>query len=343
MRIFLLPISTRRTLLYCERVASVPAPGQSQPYTERIIAKATTTWAGWEKAEKGWQKRLTGYGNQLFKRIPYQEWGLKSFPPATKVRLAEVDAAREGDAGPGPGPGYECLYPGAFMKGRSVTDLLTQLATERQAFHRRGMITSMVWMPITVPFALVPVIPNIPFFWFAFRAYSHYRALAGGRFLHHLLRRNLVRPTDSKVMDGLYAAGLLHPTREAARAATGTPPSEEEMAWIVAQVEAEAKGGGEGGGGGAVGEGGGVEGGGGEEVLLLRPWSGQVIAEAFGLAEMRVEIERAVEQVEKAVSVEREARAVGQARMLEEGTGEKTARPVATRAKAGEMEQDAKR
>jgi len=148
MRIFLLPISTRQTLIYCERVPYTPKPGQKRPLTEWAVDKAATTWAGFEKADKGWRKQLTYYGNQLFKRIPYQEWGLKSFPPATKAQIEEINKGNVA---------FECFYPGSFLKGRSATELLKALATERQALHRRSMWTSMAMLPITIPFALVPM------------------------------------------------------------------------------------------------------------------------------------------------------------------------------------------
>ena len=148
MRLFLLPISTRRTLIYCERVAPVLAPGEKLPYSERIITRAATTWAGWEKAEKGWQKWLTVRGNQLFARIPFEEWGLKSIPPATKKRLEDVDARKTT---------FECLYPGKFLKGERVPEVLKRLATERQALHGRKIWTSIAWMPVVAPFALVPM------------------------------------------------------------------------------------------------------------------------------------------------------------------------------------------
>jgi hypothetical protein len=152
MRIFLLPISTRRTLIYCERVQEnlTGANAQKPPLSERAIQRATQLWATWEKAEKGWQKQVTVYGNQLFKRIPYEEWGLKSFPPATKQRLGSIEADGEQHQ-------YECLYPGSFMKGRNITDVLRQLAVERQALHRRRMWWSIGLMPISAPFTLVPV------------------------------------------------------------------------------------------------------------------------------------------------------------------------------------------
>lgn len=104
MRLFLLPISTRRTLIYCERVAPSLAPGATKPpIADRIIAKSSEVWTGWEKAEKGWQKKVTDYGNALFRRIPFEEWGLKTLPPATKKKLEEVGGGKMGEV--------ECLFP----------------------------------------------------------------------------------------------------------------------------------------------------------------------------------------------------------------------------------------
>lgn len=147
MRLFLLPISTRRTLIYCERVQE-QLSGAKPPLQERVINKASSTWATWEKAEKGWQKQVTVYGNKLFRRIPYEEWGLKSVPPATKKRIEDVDNGKLT---------FDCLYPGAFLREAEVPRILRALATERQALHRKRMWTSIAWMPITIPFTVVPM------------------------------------------------------------------------------------------------------------------------------------------------------------------------------------------
>lgn len=149
MRLFLLPISTRRTLIYCERVPHIPTtPGAKPPLSERIIDKASETWAGWEKAEKGWQKKVTVYGNHLFRRIPFEEWGLKTIPPATKKRLEDVDNGKLE---------FQCLYPGAFLDGRQVPEVLKRLASERQGLHQKKLWQSIAWMPVTIPFTVVPV------------------------------------------------------------------------------------------------------------------------------------------------------------------------------------------
>ena len=148
MRLFLLPISTRRTLIYCERVQEAVTKGAKPPISERVLNKAAHTWAEWEKAKKGWQKQITVYGNQLFKRIPYEEWGLKSIPPATKQRLQEVDQGKVQ---------VQCLYPGAFLNDGRVPEVLKAIATERQGLHNRRLWTAIALMPVSAPFTLVPM------------------------------------------------------------------------------------------------------------------------------------------------------------------------------------------
>jgi len=84
----------------------------------------------------------------------------------------------------------------------------------------------------------------------------------------------------------LYAAGLLHPTREESRKA-GIPTDSATKA-VAGKVS------------------GGVE-----ETMLLRAWNGKLLAERLQLPELELEIERAVEQVEKAVEDGRKAQADG--------------------------------
>ncbi|KAK5151506.1 mitochondrial K+-H+ exchange-related-domain-containing protein [Cryomyces antarcticus] len=275
MRLFLLPISTRRTLIYCERVNKKLPPGEKPPIVDRVTGKANETWAEWEKAEKGWKKMLTEYGNKVFTRIPFAEWGLKTIPPISAERQAAALAGKETP---------EVVFPGAFLPSNRVTSVLHKLATERQALHRKRMWWSVVGMPISVPFALVPIVPNIPFFYLAFRAWSHYRALYGSQYLEFLVDKKLIKPTPSTSLDELYTAGLTYTTRAESREA---PMPTEEHTAKVSKTFATAHGEGS------------------EEFMLLRRWNGKLLAEHFKLPEMEIEIERAVEQVEKALEADR--------------------------------------
>lgn len=86
-------------------------------------------------------------------------------------------------------------------------------------------------------------------------------------------------------MDELYTAGLLHPKREVAR--DTSRPSGEEIQEVAKVIEAQTNGGK-------------------ADVMLLQRWNGKLIAEGFKLPEMEIEIERAVEQVEKAIKSKEE-------------------------------------
>lgn len=97
--------------------------------------------------------------------------------------------------------------------------------------------------------------------------------------LEHIVRSKHLTLTPSPKMDELYASGLLHPNGAAGKAAP--VPTEEEIKQV-----AEARGGG-------------------EDAMLLQKWNGEVLAEAFSLPEMEIEIERAVEQVGQAMEKER--------------------------------------
>ena len=146
MRLFLLPISTRRTLIYCQKLNQQLSNEQS--YVDKVTNKASATWVKWEKFESGWQKKVTQYGNKLFQRIPYEEWGLKSIPPLSAQRKSsELEGKKNVDV----------AFPSSIIKGESIFDTVTKLGTERQAFHRKWMIWSIVGMPISAPVALIPV------------------------------------------------------------------------------------------------------------------------------------------------------------------------------------------
>jgi hypothetical protein len=153
MRLFLLPVSTRRSLIYCEKLHE-KAPTERTIF-DKITNKANETWAAWEKDEKAplnWKKKVTFYGNQALKRIPYEEWGLKTIPALTTKRKQAILEGREK---------YQVIFPGLYMKQEKIPEILKQLATERQSMHRSHMIWSIVGMPFTAPFMLIPVYVRI--------------------------------------------------------------------------------------------------------------------------------------------------------------------------------------
>jgi hypothetical protein len=146
MRLYLLPISTRRMLLYCQKF-DTQAP-ESKTLADKVTLKATQMWAGWEKKEKGWQKQVVNLGNQAFRRIPYEEWGLKSVPPLSNKRRQDD---LQGKAK------IQVVYPKTAIPTTKALGVLQRLGTERVTLHKSRLVYCLVGMPISIPFALVPV------------------------------------------------------------------------------------------------------------------------------------------------------------------------------------------
>ena len=149
MRLFLLPISTRRSLVYCERLHD--QVGRRRSLLDRATTKANETWAAWEKDEAAvlnWKKRLTVYANVAFRRIPYEEWGLKTIPALTAARRKAAEDRSDS---------VHVVFPGRYLREASVPDVLRKLASERQALHRRRMLWSIAAMPLTAPFLVIPM------------------------------------------------------------------------------------------------------------------------------------------------------------------------------------------
>lgn len=115
-----------------------------------------------------------------------------------------------------------------------------------------------------------------------------FTALYGAQYLELLIGKKLMELSPSTTLDELYAAGLVHSTRAKAQEATVPSQQEAESVAIIMKEQTRDDNA--------------------EDVMLLKRWNGKLLAESFKLPEMEVEIERAVEQVEKAIQSEAEQR-----------------------------------
>ncbi|GAW20049.1 hypothetical protein ANO14919_095430 [Xylariales sp. No.14919] len=264
MRLFLLPISTRRTLLYCQKLQALPS--EKQQFVDKITLRAAKIWASWEKREDGWQKSVARYGNRALRRIPYEEWGLKSVPTLSARRREEELMGKEK---------HHLIFPESIIPATRAPHILRTLATERESLHRSRMVWCFVGMPITAPFALVPIIPNLPFFYLVYRAWSHYRALAGGKHLQWLISNNFFTVSPSPTLDTIYPH---HPR-------SLSLPEESNQSDSYQSDKGPST----------------------QETLLLTQDSGRELARALKVPELQVELERAIWQVETAIRKQSEA------------------------------------
>lgn len=279
-----------------------------------ITSKANGMWADWESTPTSplqWKKRVTTLGNSLFAKIPYPEWGLKSIPPLSAARAAEetrLAAIDRTSADPAlrtrrAAAEVDVVYPARMFRASDIRAVLGQLASgTNQAFYRKRMWWSVAAMPVTIPFAVVPVVPNLPFFYATFRAWSYWRAGGGALHIRHLLEKDLVNAAPSQVLQRLYDVGTVD-ADVVARAEEKVRALREgkEEGWKAQDVDVERAVMGLLGTGAKEEEAtdsqvGAAEGG---EKLLYPKGHGRLIGLTLNMPEVEVELERAYDQVSK--------------------------------------------
>ncbi|SPN99631.1 uncharacterized protein DNG_02483 [Cephalotrichum gorgonifer] len=275
MRLVLLPISSKRTLLYCIRTTQA-TPGRPLSFVDKTTARVAKVWADWERKESGWQRKVVEYGNHALRRIPYQEWGLKSVPPLSARRRSEELTGKDK---------VELVFPGSVLGLGEAEKVLHRLGSERDALHRMRLMWCFIGMPITAPVALIPVIPNLPFFYLVYRAWSHWRAIKGGQHVQFLVKNKLLSLAPSPILDAIYASPKLQAAKLPPHPIVGDESSAEKASH---DVKAE--------GGDAPEE---TAAGEMPEKILVTKEIGRQLSEALEHPEIEVEIERALWQVEQ--------------------------------------------
>ena len=115
---------------------------------QKTINKVPQTLAKWETADSGWKKTLTEYGNRGLQRIPYQEWALKSFQPLNdEVQAEELSNNTK----------FDVVFPENIVRKEDVPNIMRRLASERKQLHWKRFIWSLIGMPFTIPFGLIPM------------------------------------------------------------------------------------------------------------------------------------------------------------------------------------------
>ncbi|KAF7083624.1 hypothetical protein CFC21_087392 [Triticum aestivum] len=142
------------------------APENAEAVADFVADKMNRAWIGFGSAPEGSVKRrIHSFGLKLLSRVRPSETLLKSL--TKDVSMLEI------------------VHP-ASINPRLVRRRLRHIAVRGAAIHKKYLYGSICMLPVTSVFMVLPL-PNIPFFWTLFRAYSHWRALQGSERLHLLV------------------------------------------------------------------------------------------------------------------------------------------------------------
>jgi len=177
---------------------------QTQNIIKRATGKAADMWTGFGKAPVGsWKQRLFVYGERAVDRIDFQELALKSMDPSLGPKISNFgspDVRFEEKSL----PQIPLIHPTKLARTASPLTHLQQLVEKRIPTHRKGFYVWMLVSPLTAPFMIVPIIPNIPFFFCVWRSWHHYRAFKASSYLELLLKQGAIVPEVNFGLDKIY-------------------------------------------------------------------------------------------------------------------------------------------
>lgn len=215
-----IPITTKKSYIHCNHKPKVLSTTQIEqyPWVHKLETKITTNAAkGWHKianSEKSINKKITKFINRLLNTIPYEENCLRSFPSKkTMIREINLEQLKGHDIQgetllqtyidqhkiPPNQIKRVPLYYADFQSQLLVETQLNDLVEARRSIHIKYASLCAIGIPISLPVALVPVLPNIPGFYLAYRLYCNLKALSGIDNLKYLLQDHLqFKPLDLK-------------------------------------------------------------------------------------------------------------------------------------------------
>lgn len=216
-----IPITTSKSYIYCNHRPSTLSPKQLAnipliyKLENKLINLASKGWSKLTNSKQSVNQKVVSFIKKLLDTIPYEENCLKSFPTkATMIReineesshFTEGNKDESGSDSSGQMPVHKIvqaqvddlkistdqlkpipLYHPQFQNPSVILNQLYSFEEENKKKHKNQAILCAIGIPITLPFALVPILPNVPGFYLAYRLYCNIKALLGLQHLNYLL------------------------------------------------------------------------------------------------------------------------------------------------------------
>ncbi|CAB16238.1 mitochondrial hydrogen/potassium transport system protein [Schizosaccharomyces pombe] len=184
MRIIALPLPNQRVFLHC-----YPSEYLAKKVTihDKIINRIYKYWDSWSASKSYTKQKVVSLGNRILHATPYEENFLRAIAPVKKLNDTEL---------------HQTLYIEHPPNLESST-ILAELnrSKQLQKTHTNYLIGNIIGLPLTIPFILIPLIPNIPGFYLCYRAYCNFRAIQGSIQLARVMSIENIQMQESEKLE----------------------------------------------------------------------------------------------------------------------------------------------
>ncbi|EGG04699.1 uncharacterized protein MELLADRAFT_108242 [Melampsora larici-populina 98AG31] len=191
-------------------LTSTTTTNQQKAWVNRMTDFGAKQWLKMGTASKtNWKYKIYMTGEGLMDKIPFEEWAMKSIEPSAvpNTRLSNLEANHPEEKSIKSSESIdpiELLYPSLLGPSEKLIDWLKSTLRQKEPFHQKWMKYNLLMSPLTLPFAILPIVPNLPFFYLMWRAWSHWRAYRAIKYLNTMMSHGLIIPRQSKLLDKVY-------------------------------------------------------------------------------------------------------------------------------------------
>ncbi|KAF7302174.1 hypothetical protein MIND_00784300 [Mycena indigotica] len=147
-----------------------------------VSNKANQTWISWGAAPEGSIKVRVSVicfppHKLATSNLDFEETNLKSLDLSIAPPLHAQEKAHD----------IPLFYPPTMLSGPQSLENLKTLVEQRIPIHSRGIYLWIFFGVLSAPLKLIPIIPNFPFYFCAWRTWSHVKARRAARYIKSLI------------------------------------------------------------------------------------------------------------------------------------------------------------
>lgn len=209
MLLYAIPLTNKRCFIYCKHTNEIFVNG-ALPLEHKLINKFLTVWNKFRASQVSVNRKIVAFLQRHIDEIPYMETSLLSIPSQKNMRRFRTDtqeyitdAQTEGlDASQL--DHFNFYYPDKLTDPVKILDDLKPEITLQYESHKKLIYRDILLMPLTIPVALVPLVPNVPGFYLLYRVYCHMKVMASVKHFVVLMKGNHLDMVPVRAVDELY-------------------------------------------------------------------------------------------------------------------------------------------
>lgn len=184
-------------------------------YENKAVELATKGWNKLRDSDKSYNRKIVEWVTKFLEQTSWTEDSLRTIPwkqsllrqvrrensENTGTIILSSDQISETEKL----VNIPVYYPSSIIESPStLTSNLTHLAQTGEKTHKRYTILCAIGVPLSLPFVIVPVIPNIPGFYLSYRFYCNLKAMMGSQHLLDMNEKGELSIEKDTLLDQIY-------------------------------------------------------------------------------------------------------------------------------------------